>query len=82
MTLLLKDLLVRLLPSFPLCDLTSPRKALVSPTVLLMAPFLMRLITMDRSVRETEYLRLLYMSCLTAHGLVLEILVRTAVLLL
>lgn len=54
MTLLLNDLLVDLLLKFPLCDLTSPRNALVNLTVLLMAPFLIRLITIERSVRETE----------------------------
>lgn len=47
---LLRPLLLRLV----LCDLTSPRNARLRLTVLLMAPLLIRLITIDRSVRETE----------------------------
>lgn len=51
---LLSPLLNVLLLRLVLCDLTSPRKARLKLTVLLMAPLLIKLITMDRSVRETE----------------------------
>lgn len=51
---LLSPLLPVLLRNLVLCDLTSLRKLWNSLTVLLMAPLVYRLITMDRSVRETE----------------------------